>query len=297
MSTNNRKATTVPSSSGPAVADVIREFAFSDVDFRSLAQLAYEHAGIVLPDAKRNLVYGRLSRRLRALKLTDFSDYREYLATHEGELQSFINSLSTNHTKFFRESHHFDHLRSQLVAPFTHSSNKAGGRRMRIWSAGCSSGEEPYTIAVVLKREIHDIERHDVRVLATDIDTEVLAKAARGVYPASASDEAPAGYRSYFQVKADDETEDQVFMDEAVRKLITFRQLNLLGPWPFKGLFDAIFCRNVMIYFDGPTKSALVERFTQQVKLGGWLYIGHSESLIGSHPGLELVGRTIYRRV
>jgi chemotaxis protein methyltransferase CheR len=296
MSIIERKATAALPSKEPAVADAMREFAFSDLDFRSLAQLAYEHAGIVLPEAKRNLVYGRLSRRLRALELTTFRDYREYLATHEGELQSFINSLSTNHTKFFRESHHFDHLRSQLAAPFSHSGNRTGSRRLRIWSAGCSSGEEPHTIAVVLKREIHDIERHDVRVLATDIDTDVLAKAARGVYPASAIDEVPAGYRSFFQSKADGE-EDQVFMDPAVQKLITFRQLNLLGPWPFKGLYDAIFCRNVMIYFDGPTKSALVERFTQQVKPGGWLYIGHSESLIGSHPGLELVGRTIYRRV
>jgi chemotaxis protein methyltransferase CheR len=297
MSTIERKTTAVLPSKEPAGADAIREFAFSDMDFRSLAQLAYEHAGIVLPDAKRNLVYGRLSRRLRALQLTTFRDYREYLASHESELQSFINSLSTNHTKFFRESHHFDHLRSHLAAPFTRAASKAGVHRLRIWSAGCSSGEEPYTIAMVLKREIHDIERHDVRVLATDIDTDVLAKAARGAYPATAVDEMPAGYRSFFQEKADDETENQVFMDAAVQKLITYRQLNLLGPWPFKGLFDAIFCRNVMIYFDGPTKSALVERFTQQVKPGGWLYIGHSESLIGSHSGLELVGRTIYRRV
>ena len=295
MSTINRKAAAALPSNEPAVADAMREFAFSDLDFRSLAQLAYEHAGIVLPEAKRNLVYGRLSRRLRALRLTTFRDYREYLATHEGELQSFINSLSTNLTKYFRESHHFDHLRSQIAVPFTH--NKAGGRRMRIWSAGCSSGEEPYTIAMVLKREIPDIERYDVRILATDIDTDVLGKAARGVYPASAVDEVPAGYRSFFQEKADGDTENQVFIDTAVQKLITFRQLNLLGPWPFKGLFDAIFCRNVMIYFDGPTKSHLVERFTQQVKLGGWLYIGHSESMIGSHPGLELIGRTIYRRV
>ena len=297
MSTINRNAAAAPPSIEPAVADVMREFAFSDVDFRSLSQLAYEHAGIVLPDAKRNLVYGRLSRRLRALQLTSFCDYREYLATHERELESFINSLSTNHTKFFRESHHFDHLRSHVAVPFTHAGKKVGNRRLRIWSAGCSTGEEPYTIAVVLKREIHDIDHQDVRILATDIDTDVLAKAARGGYPASSVDEVPATYRSFFEAKEGGETADQVIIDHDVRKLIAFRQLNLLGPWPFKGLFDAIFCRNVMIYFDGPTKSALVDRFTQQVKPSGWLYIGHSESLIGSHPGLELVGRTIYRRV
>jgi chemotaxis protein methyltransferase CheR len=295
MSTIDRKATAALPTNEPAVADVMREFAFSDLDFRSLSQLAYEHAGIVLPESKRNLVYGRLSRRLRTLELPSFREYREYLAANPRELESFINSLSTNHTKFFRESHHFDHLRSHIATPFTHA--KGGGRKLRIWSAGCSSGEEPYTIAVVLKKEIHDADRHDVRILASDIDTDVLAKAARGVYPASAVDEVPAPYRSYFEAKEDGEPADQVFVNHEVQKLIAFRQLNMLGPWPFKGLFDAIFCRNVMIYFDGPTKSKLVERFTQQVKLGGWLYIGHSESLIGSHPGLELVGRTIYRRV
>jgi chemotaxis protein methyltransferase CheR len=297
MSTIDRKATAALPTNEPAVADVMREFAFSDLDFRSLSQLAYEHAGIVLPESKRNLVYGRLSRRLRTLELPSFREYREYLAANPRELESFINSLSTNHTKFFRESHHFDHLRSHVAAPFSHASAKAGGRKLRIWSAGCSSGEEPYTIAVVLKKEIHDVARHDVRVLASDIDTDVLAKAARGVYPASSVDEVPAPYRSYFEAKEDGEPVDQVFVNHEVQKLIAFRQLNMLGPWPFKGLFDVIFCRNVMIYFDGPTKSKLVERFTQQVKLGGWLYIGHSESLIGSHPGLELVGRTIYRRV
>jgi chemotaxis protein methyltransferase CheR len=295
MSTIDRKATAALPTNEPAVADAMREFAFSDLDFRSLSQLAYEHAGIVLPEAKRNLVYGRLSRRLRTLELATFREYREYLAANSRELESFINSLSTNHTKFFRESHHFDHLRSQVATPFAHA--KGGGRKLRIWSAGCSSGEEPYTIAVVLKKEIHDAERQDVRILATDIDTDVLARAARGVYAASAVDEVPAPYRSYFGAHEEGETADQVFVDHDVQKLIAFRQLNLLQPWPFKGFFDTIFCRNVMIYFDGPTKSKLVERFTQQVKLGGWLYIGHSESLIGSHPGLELVGRTIYRRV
>jgi chemotaxis protein methyltransferase CheR len=130
-----------------AVADVMREFAFSDVDFRSLAQLAYDHAGIVLQESKRNMVYGRLSRRLRALQLNTFRDYREYLAKHERELESFINSLSTNHTKFFREAHHFDHLRGNVAVPFMKAGDHAASGRLRIWSAGCSTGEEPYSIA------------------------------------------------------------------------------------------------------------------------------------------------------
>ena len=296
MSTIRRKSASLPSKE-TVVAGVMREFAFSDVDFRSLAQLAYDHAGIVLQESKREMVYGRLSRRLRALRLNTFRNYREYLATHERELESFINSLSTNHTKFFREAHHFDHLRGNVAVPFSKTGGQSLSGRLRIWSAGCSSGEEPYSIAAVLKREIPNIDQHNARILATDIDTDVLAKAARGVYPASSVDEVPESYRSFFEMKKNGQGVAQVFMDHAVQKLVTYRQLNLLRPWPFKGLFDAIFCRNVMIYFDSPTKEALVDRFMRQIKPGGWLYIGHSESLIGLHPGLESAGSTIYRRV
>jgi chemotaxis protein methyltransferase CheR len=272
--------------------EVLREFAFSDADFRSLTQLAYEYAGIALADSKRNLVYSRLSRRLRALSLTSFQDYRQYLAENDREIESFINSISTNHTKFFREAHHFDHFRTHVAVPFVQTGYRSNDRRLRVWSAGCSTGEEPYTIAVVLKREIRDIENHDVRILATDIDTDVLGKAARGEYPMSTVDDVPKTYQDFFEPVAD----DRVMMGDDLRALIRFNRLNLMEQWPFHGLFDAIFCRNVMIYFDAGTKAALVQRFTQQIKPGGWLYIGHSESLIGSHPGLHLVGRTVYRR-
>jgi chemotaxis protein methyltransferase CheR len=291
-------AAAIAGEEAPAVAiDSAREFAFSEADFRHLAQVAYDYAGIALAASKQNLVYSRLSRRLRALGMTSFQQYRDYLAESEREIESFINSISTNHTKFFRESHHFDHFRTHVAVPFTQSV-RAGDRRLRVWSAGCSSGEEPYTIAVVLKREIRDIERQDVRILATDIDTDVLAKAARGEYQISSTDDIPKTYQSYFEpVDSGDEESTTVAVCDDVRSLIAFRRLNLMEPWPFRGLFDAIFCRNVMIYFDAATRAALVERFTQQLKPGCWLYIGHSESLIGSHPGLELVGRTVYRRI
>jgi chemotaxis protein methyltransferase CheR len=278
------------------IVETEREFDFTDADFRSLVKLAHEHAGISLAESKRNLVYSRLSRRLRALGLRSFHDYRDYLAANSAELESFINAISTNLTKFFREPHHFEHLRANVAASFAQAAVRGSGARLRIWSAGCSSGEEPYTIAAVLRREIPDVQRYDVRILATDIDTEMIARGARGIYPSAAIGDVPHTYREFFQTVGADRSGTFV-MNEALRSLIAFRRLNLMDPWPFGGKFDAIFCRNVMIYFDASTKSALIDRFAQQLHHGGWLYIGHSESLIGSHPQLDLVGRTTYRRI
>jgi chemotaxis protein methyltransferase CheR len=281
---------------GIAAADPQREFAFSESDFQFLAALAYERAGISLSDSKRNLVYGRLSRRLRALGLTSFGEYREYLEGGDGsEIERFINSISTNHTKFFRESHHFTHLRTSVVQTFAQQDQKRAVRRLRVWSAGCSTGEEPYTIALVLRREIADMARQDVKILATDIDTDVLAKASRGEFSVDALDNVPDPFCRYFQ-PTEGSNGAIIKVTQDVRSLITFRPLNLVEAWPVKGPFDAIFCRNVMIYFDAPTKSKLIERFIRLIKPGGFLYIGHSESLLGSHPGLQLMGRTIYRR-
>jgi chemotaxis protein methyltransferase CheR len=274
-----------------------REFAFSEADFQRLAKLAYDYAGISLSESKQNLIYSRLSRRLRVLKLGAFRDYCGYLDSTPSEVENFINSLSTNHTKFFREVHHFEHFREHVAGPFGQAAARKPGERLRVWSAGCSSGEEPYTIAVVLKREIRDFGANDAKILATDIDTDVLARAAAGEFAVASVDEVPKEYRTYFAGRAEEGDGEKVAMDGDVKSLIAFRRLNLMETWPFQGLFDAIFCRNVMIYFDGPTKTKLVERFTRQLKPGGLLYIGHSESLVGSHPGLDLTGRTTYRRV
>ena len=274
------------------VVNAGREFVFSEADFRHLVQLAYQYAGISLSESKRNLLYSRLSRRLRILGMATFGEYRDLLESDQREVENFINSISTNHTKLFREAHHFDHMRTHVVVPFVQKAAQTGNRRLRIWSAGCSSGEEPYTIGVVLKREIRDFGGYDVRILATDIDTDILAKAGRGEFASATVDEVPKTYAEYFKRAG-----DKAVVDPEVKSLITFRQLNLMNdPWPFKGPFDAIFCRNVMIYFDGPTKAKLIQRFVRQIKPGGWLYIGHSESLIGAHPGLQSAGRTIYRR-
>jgi chemotaxis protein methyltransferase CheR len=291
-----RNGATVPVLAAQLNVAPAREFAFSEADFRTLARLAYEYAGIALSESKQNLIYSRLSRRLRALKLDSFRDYCDYLASEAAEIENFINSLATNHTKFFREVHHFEHLRAHVALPFAQAVGRKPGRRLRVWSAGCSSGEEPYTIAVVLKREIRDFRANDVKILATDIDTDVLTRAAAGEFAVASIDEVPKEYRSYFAARVGKGAAEKVAIAEEVKSLITFRRLNLMETWPFHGLFDAIFCRNVMIYFDAPTKTALVERFTRQLKPGGFLYIGHSESLVGAHPGLELIGRTTYRR-
>lgn len=292
MSKNNYgAASALVQNETPAAS--LREFSFSDDDFKVLAKLAYDHAGIALSDAKRNLVYSRLSRRLRALQLDTFRDYRDLVANDAREIENFINSISTNHTKFFREDHHFDHLRSRVAVPYAQAGARAGS--LRIWLAGCSSGEEPYTISVVLKRELRSFHNRDVKILATDIDTDILAKAARGEFAPNATDDVPKPYQQFFKSLTENGKE-KVTVDDDVRSIITFRRLNLMERWPFRGLFDAIFCRNVMIYFDGPTKANLIERFANQIKPGGWLYIGHSESLTGNHPQLRPVGRTIYRR-
>jgi chemotaxis protein methyltransferase CheR len=289
------RAAALPNS-GAAAADPQREFAFSKGDFEFLAALAYRRAGISLSDSKRNLVYGRLSRRLRALGLTSFGEYRQHLEGGDGsEIERFINSISTNHTKFFREAHHFTHLRSSVAEIFAQQDQQRAVRRLRVWSAGCSTGEEPYTIALVLRREIADMTRHDVKILATDIDTDVLAKAGRGEYAADALDNVPDPFCRYFK-PTDEGNGATIKVAQDVRSLITFRPLNLVEAWPMKGPFDAIFCRNVMIYFDAQTKSNLIDRFIRLIRPAGFLYIGHSESLLGSHPGLRLMGRTIYRR-
>jgi len=159
--------------------------------------------------------------------------------------------------------------------------------------AGCSSGEEPHTIALILNAEIKNVANRDVRILATDIDTDVLRRASLGVFSTVSVDAVPTKYRSALSKV---EGDDKVAIDRSVCSLITFGRLNLMNDWPVRGPFDAIFCRNVMIYFDPPTKARLVDRFTDLIRVGGWLYIGHSESLIGSHPRLKLSGRTIYRR-
>jgi chemotaxis protein methyltransferase CheR len=269
-----------------------REFAFSDRDFRFLADLANKKTGIVLSDQKRDMVYSRISRRLRALGFTDFSQYCDLLKTSEGdnEIGNLVNAITTNLTHFFREKHHFEHLHKTLLVPLQAS----GAKRLRIWSAGCSSGMEPYTIAMTLRHAIASIDSWDARILATDIDTNMLDRGVRGEYTIEEYDNIPASMRDEVTCNKHDGT---MQMSDGLKKLIAFKHLNLLEAWPMRGMFDAIFCRNVVIYFDKETQKKLFNRMADLMDVGGWLYIGHSENLAKVTDRFELVGRTIYRKV
>ncbi len=266
-----------------------REFAFTDRDFKVLAALVRERSGIVLGANKKELVYSRLARRLRTLGIPSFALYRDHLAGREGqgEVVDFVNAITTNLTKFFREPHHFEHLRC-LARDY-----RGAWGDFRIWSAGCSTGEEPYTIAMVLHEASRGRVADRTRILATDLDTRVLGTAREGRYAGKAVQDIPPRYRAAYIGKADGES---VSMAPCLRQLIAFKRLNLLKDWPLKRSYDAIFCRNVLIYFSPEDKQALVGRFVERLKPGGHLYLGHSESLLGNLPGLETVGRTIYRK-
>ncbi len=268
-----------------------REFVFTDDDFKTVVGLAHEYAGISLADTKRNLVYGRLARRIRELGLPSFSAYLDHLNGDVSgtEIGNLLNCLTTNHTKFFRENHHFDHFAEHIIDPFL----KSGDKRLRIWSAGCSTGEEPYTIALTLLRKDAARNGFDVRILATDLDTTVLQKGKNGVYDGASWHDIPSACRRFV---TQNEQAHTVTIGPRAKSLIAYKQLNLMENWPIKGPFDAIFCRNVMIYFDAPTKERLVSRFVSLLKDDGFLYIGHAEALLNRTGDLVPAGRTIYRK-
>ena len=271
------------------------EFGFDRSDFAFIATTLHEDAGIHLPASKANLVYSRLAKRLRALGLESFRDYCDLMGSEEGaeERTQMIAALTTNVTRFFREPHHFDHLRKKVIEPVA-SEVKQGGR-LRIWSAGCSSGQEPYSIALTLLSVLPDARGHDVKILATDINPIVLETARKGLYPAEEVVSVPADLRKSWMEPTGIGT---LRLDEAARGLVAFRPLNLIGGWPMKGPFDAVFCRNVVIYFDEKTQMRLLTRISSLLKPGGFLYLGHSERMVGPAEALfRLEGTTTYRKL
>lgn len=325
------------------------DLALSEEDFRAIAALVHGISGLALGPAKRGLVVARLGRRLRALGLPDFASYRALVCGPDGaaERGHLVSALTTNVTRFFREGHHFEMLRAQVLPPLV-ARARAGGR-VRLWSAGCSTGEEAYSIALLLHEACPDAARLDIRILATDIDPQVLARAEAGLYPAAALEGIPPRLHRAGLVLPGDLSGHATghpsghpsghasghppghaaepaapapgtgpggqrpprgpgalsrpavaggfAIAPAVRAILRFAPLNLLAPWPMRGLFDTVFCRNVVIYFDAPTQARLWPRLAARMRPGATLFIGHSERVgQGAAPLFRPCGTTSYRR-
>ncbi len=271
------------------------EFTLTDKQFKIFQDLIKEHTSITISDEKKELIYGRLSRRLRKLNLNRFEDYYEMLKQGDlQELENFINVITTNLTSFFRESHHFDYLKDVMIPKLL--VENAASKKIRVWSAGCSTGEEPYSIAMTLMESIPDINSWDVKILATDIDSDVLAKASSGVYKAERVESLDKQTISQWFKRGKGEKSGYVRVAPELQSLISFKQLNLLNEWPFNGGFDVVFCRNVVIYFDKDTQKVLFEKFSQALQPHGEMFIGHSETLFKISDDFELLGKTIYKK-
>ena len=272
------------------------DLTLSAEDFKHIAAMLHADAGIYLPETKATLVYSRLAKRLRVLGLKSFRDYCALIADDRGidERKQMLVALTTNVTSFFREQHHFDYLKADALPPLLRAA-KSGGR-VRIWSAGCSKGHEPYSIAMTVLSLMPDAASYDVRILASDIDTNVLEEAQRGVYEESALAGVPASERSRCFVPVKSATGRLFSVNDDLRALVSFRELNLVGSWPMKGKFDVIFCRNLVIYFDEATQEKVWSRFAGMLAPKGLLCIGHSERLLGAAlPLFTNAGTTAYR--
>lgn len=274
-----------------------REFVMTDADFAQIRKLAIELTGISLSEHKREMVYSRLVRRLRTLNMYEFSNYIAYLHSNKtDEISNFVNSITTNLTSFFREKHHFEYLEKTVLPELVDQHKK--DKKIRIWSAGCSTGEEPYSIAItLLESNKVPSPQWDVKIIATDLDSNVLSHAKNALYSESSLSTVDSVMKSrWFNLqRSGDKNTYQVA--QKVRDLVTFNHLNLMHSWPLGSKFDIIFCRNVVIYFDKPTQKTLFERYAESLNDGGFLFIGHSETLQGMTSRFKSLGRTIYRKV
>ena len=264
-----------------------REFSFTEQDFQKVRKLIYQHAGISLSDVKGDMVYSRLARRLRVIGMASFAEYLAHLEHVDDaqEWQAFTNALTTNLTAFFREAHHFPILAEHL---------QRVRRPVSIWCSASSTGEEPYSIAITACEAFGTL-KPPVEIIATDIDTNVLATAARGVYPLERVERLSDERRRKFFLKGSGSNAGFVKVRDEVRALVRFEPLNLLaGQWPLSGPFDAIFCRNVMIYFDKQTQATILNRFAPLMKPEALLFGGHSENFLYATQAFRLRGKTVY---
>ncbi|MBV1889513.1 MAG: protein-glutamate O-methyltransferase CheR [Gammaproteobacteria bacterium] len=270
----------------------VREFHFTEKDFLEIRQLVKTSTGINLGESKYNMVYGRLTKRLRALNLDNFGDYRAYLKkSGEQELIELTNAITTNLTAFFRENHHFERLATEILPEMLERNRQE--RRLRIWSAGCSTGEEPYSLAITLQESVPK-GWGDIKILATDLDSNVINHASTGIYTNSRIEGIDDRRSKRWFEKVD---HDHIQVSQQLRDMITFKQLNLFHNWPMSGPFDVLFCRNVVIYFDKPTQRELFDRYAEIIRPGGYLIIGHSENLFKTSERFENLGNTVYRRI
>ena len=272
----------------PKLPPIQREFVFTDDDFDRIRRFIHQRAGIALNPSKKVMVYGRLVRRIRALQLPSFTAYLERLFSERGneELEHFVNALTTNLTYFFREEHHFPILAEHL---------RTLSGEVNIWCCAASTGEEPYSLAMTALETASSGARLNVNIVATDLDTNVLRVGAEGIYGAEAINKLPAGMANRYFDRVDDQ---RWRAKPALRQMIRFQQLNLVDTqWSVRGPFDAIFCRNVMIYFDRDTQLAVLRRFAPLLKPDGLLFVGHSENFYHATDLFRLRGKTVYERV
>jgi chemotaxis protein methyltransferase CheR len=284
---NNGDSVVQASAAGPSLGDA---------DFAFLRDFVLQHCGISLGEHKRQLVQGRLLRRLRTLRLDGFSAYCDLLRRDpDGELGELASCISTNVTSFFREMHHYDLLVDELLPRWL--EEKRNGGRLRIWSAGCSTGEEPYAIAMVLAEAMERMGvTIDAKILATDLSPQALEFGRKGVYPVDRLTGVSEARRKRWFLRGEGSFDGFAQVHPRLRELVTIQPLNLLHDWPMQGKFDAIFCRNVVIYFDKPTKQRLFSRYAGMLESRGYLFLGHSESMYGLSEDFDLIGRTVYRK-
>ena len=277
------------------VASAFERPDLTERDYVALSALVHRETGILLPDSKRELVRSRLAKRLRTRGLNRFEDYLKIIGSDPGERAAALDALTTNHTSFFREAHHFDHFVKDVRPTLVQRAQR--GERIRLWSSASSSGEEPYSMAMALlgadRHQGATIAGSDTIILATDLSPTVIEHARGATYPAAATAAVPRSLASAWISTRDGQSQ----IDPLCAGLVQYRELNLMGDWPIRGMFEVIFCRNVMIYFDEPTKARLQQRLVERLVPGGHLYIGHSERLIGvAAEQCRPIGQTIYRK-